>query len=52
VEPTELLVVTSLPHEGSHSLFLEAIKVDTTSLLGFSLVELLYAWSVKSDIGG
>jgi hypothetical protein len=50
--PTELLVVTSLPHESSHSLLLEAIKVDTTSLLGFSLLVELYAWSSESDVGG
>jgi hypothetical protein len=48
--PTKLLVVMSLSHDRNHSLFLEAIKVDTSSLLSFSLLVELYAWSSKSDV--
>jgi hypothetical protein len=50
--PTELLVVTSLSHNSYHYLLLEAVEVDTASLLGFSLLVELYAWSSESDIGG
>jgi hypothetical protein len=50
--PTELLAVMSLSHNGYHSLLLKAVEVDTASLLGFSLLVELYAWSFESDIGG
>jgi hypothetical protein len=33
----ELLVVTSLSHDGGESLFFEAVKVDATCLFGLSL---------------
>jgi hypothetical protein len=52
VVPTKFLVVTSLPHDNGHYLLLKAVKVDTTSLVGFSLLVELYAWSAKSDVGG
>jgi hypothetical protein len=51
VVPTELLAVTSLPHDSSHSMFFEAIEVDTMSLLGFSLFIELYAWSSECNVG-
>jgi hypothetical protein len=43
VVPTKLLVVTGMPHDSHHSLLLKAVKVDMTSLLGFSLLIELYA---------
>jgi hypothetical protein len=52
VVPTELLVVASLPHDGYHSLFLEVVKDDMTSFLGFTFFVELYAWSSKGDVGG
>jgi hypothetical protein len=42
--------MTSLSHDGSESLFFEAVEVDTTCLLGlFFLVE-LNPWSSESDV--
>jgi hypothetical protein len=52
VVPTELLVVASLPHDGCHSFFLEAVKVDAISFLEFTFFVELYAWSSKGDVGG
>jgi hypothetical protein len=48
---SELLVVTSLPHNGSESLFFEAVEVDATRLLGFSFFVELDAWSSEGDVG-
>jgi hypothetical protein len=50
--PTKLLVVMSFSHNSGHSLLFEAVEVDTTSLLGFSLLVELKAWSSKGDVGG
>jgi hypothetical protein len=49
---TKLLVVMSLSHNNGYSLLLEAVEVDTTSLLGFSLLVELYVWSSKGNISG
>jgi hypothetical protein len=49
---TKLLVVASLSHDNGHSLFLEAVEVDTMSFLGFTFFIQLYAWSSKGDVGG
>jgi hypothetical protein len=48
----ELLVVMCLSHDGSKSLFLEAVKVDALCLLGLSFLVELDAWSSKSDVSG
>jgi hypothetical protein len=45
---SELLVVTSLSHDGSKPLLFKA--VDSTCLLGFSLLVELNAWSSKGDV--
>jgi hypothetical protein len=37
VTSSKLLIMTSLSHDGSKSLFFEAIKVDTACLLGLFL---------------
>jgi hypothetical protein len=47
----QLLVVTSLSHDGSESLFFEAVEVDATCLLGLSFLVELDAWSSKGDVG-
>jgi hypothetical protein len=49
---TELLVVTSLSHDDSKSLFFKSIEVDTACLLGLSFLVELDAWSPKSVVGG
>jgi hypothetical protein len=49
---TKLLVMASLPHDNCHSLFLEAIEVDATSLLSFTFIAELYVWSSKGDASG
>jgi hypothetical protein len=49
---SELLVMTGLSHDGSESLFFEAVEVDATCLLGRSFLVELDAWSSKGDIGG
>jgi hypothetical protein len=48
----ELLVLTGLSHDGSKSLFFEAIKVDAACLLGLSFLVELDARSSKGDVGG
>jgi hypothetical protein len=48
----ELLVVTGLSHDGSKSLFFEAIEVDAKCLLGLSFLIELDVWSSKGDVGG
>jgi hypothetical protein len=48
---SELLVVTSLSHNGDEPLFFEAFEVDATCLLGLSFLVELDAWSSKGDIG-
>jgi hypothetical protein len=48
---TQLLVVTSLSHDGSESLFFEAVEVDAACLLGLSFLIELDPWSSKSDVG-
>jgi hypothetical protein len=52
VIPSELLVLTSLSHDGSKPLFFEAVKVDSTCFLDFSFLVELDAWSSKGDVGG
>jgi hypothetical protein len=49
---SKLLIMTGLSHDGSKSLFFEAIEVDTTCLLGLSFLVELDAWSSKGDVGG
>jgi hypothetical protein len=48
---SELLVVTSLSHDGGESLFFEAIEVDAACLLGLSFLVELDAWSSEGDVG-
>jgi hypothetical protein len=48
---TQLLVVTSLSHEGGESLFFEALEVDAVCLLGLSFLVELDLWSYESDVG-
>jgi hypothetical protein len=48
---SELLVVTSLSHDDSESLFFEAVEVNATCLLGLSFLVELDAWSSKGDVG-
>jgi protein-S-isoprenylcysteine O-methyltransferase Ste14 len=47
----ELLVVVSLSHNSSESLFFEAVEVDATCLLGLSFLIELDAWSSEGDVG-
>jgi hypothetical protein len=47
---SELLVVTSLSHDGNASLFFEAVEVDATCLLGLYFLVELDAWSSEGDI--
>jgi hypothetical protein len=48
---TKLLVMTSLSHDGSESLFFEAVEVDVVCLFGlFFLVE-LDPWSAEGNVG-
>jgi hypothetical protein len=51
VVASELLVVTSLSHNGSESLFFEAVEVDATCLLSLSFLVELDAWSSEGDVG-
>jgi hypothetical protein len=44
------LVVTSLSHDGSESLFFEAVEVDATRLLGISFLVELNSWISESDV--
>jgi hypothetical protein len=48
---SELLVMRSLSHNGSESLFFEAVEVDATCLLGLSFLVELDAWSFEGDVG-
>jgi hypothetical protein len=48
---TQLLVVTSLSHDGGESLFFEAVEVDAACLLGLSFLVELDPWSSESDVG-
>jgi hypothetical protein len=48
---TELLVMTSLSHDGGDSLFFEAVEVDASCLLGLSFLVELDPWSSESDVG-
>jgi hypothetical protein len=52
VIPSELLVMTSLSHDGSKPLLFKAVEVDSTCLLGFSFFVELDAWNSKGDVGG
>jgi hypothetical protein len=45
----QLLVVTSLSHDGSESLFFEVVEVDAACLLGLSFLVELDPWSSESD---
>jgi hypothetical protein len=47
---SELLVVTSLSHNSSESLFFEAVEVDAMCVLGLSFLVELDAWSSKGDV--
>jgi hypothetical protein len=49
---SELLIVTSLSHNGSKPLFFKVVEVDATCLLGFSFLVELNTWSSKGDVGG
>jgi hypothetical protein len=40
----------SLSHDSGESLFLEAVEVDATCLLGFSFFVELNPWSSESDV--
>jgi hypothetical protein len=48
---SELLVVTSLSHNNSESLFFQAVEVDATCLVGLSFLVELDAWSSEGDVG-
>jgi hypothetical protein len=43
--------MTSLSHDGSESLFFEAVEVDATCLLSLSFFIELNPWSYESDVG-
>jgi hypothetical protein len=47
---SELLVMTSLSHNGSESLFFEDVEVDATCLLSLSFLVELDAWSSEGDV--
>jgi hypothetical protein len=49
---SELLVVTSLSHDGSKPLLFKAVEVDSTCLLGFAFLVELDVWRSKGDISG
>jgi hypothetical protein len=51
VVATQLLVVTSLPHDSGESLFFETVEVDATCLLGLSFLVELNSWSSEGDVG-
>jgi hypothetical protein len=48
---SKLLVVMSLSHNGSESLFFDVVEVDAVCLLGFSFLVELDAWSSEGHIG-
>jgi hypothetical protein len=43
--------MTSLSHDGSESLFFEAVEVDALCLLGLSFLEEPNPWSSESNVG-
>jgi hypothetical protein len=43
--------MTSLSHDSGESLFFETVEVDTTCLLGLSLLVELNPWSSEGDVG-
>jgi hypothetical protein len=47
---SKLLTVMGLSHDGSKSLFSEAIEVDAVCLLGLSFLVELDAWSSEGDV--
>jgi hypothetical protein len=47
---SELLVVTSLSHNGCEPLFFEAVEVEATCLLGLSFLVELDAWNSEGDV--
>jgi hypothetical protein len=48
---TKLLVMMSLSHDGSESLFFEAVEVDATCLFGLAFLVELDPWSSEGDLG-
>jgi hypothetical protein len=48
---SKLLIVTGLSHDGSKSLFFEAVEVYTLCLFGLSFLVELESWSSKGNIG-
>jgi hypothetical protein len=48
---SKLLIVTSLSHDCSKSLFFEAVEVNTACLFGLSLLVKLDSWSSKGNVG-
>jgi hypothetical protein len=48
---TELLVVMSLSHDDSESLFFEVVEVDAKCLFGVSFLVELDPWSSEGDAG-
>jgi hypothetical protein len=49
---TQLLVMTSLSHDGGESLVFKAVEIDAACLLGLSFLVELDQWSSESDVGG
>jgi hypothetical protein len=49
---SKLLIMMSLPHDGSKPLLFGAVEADASCLLNFSFLVELYAWSSKGDVGG
>jgi hypothetical protein len=49
---SKLLIVTSLPHDGSKPLLFKAVEVNAMCLLGFSFLIELHAWSSEGNISG
>jgi hypothetical protein len=47
---TELLVVTSLSHDGSKSLFFDAVEVDAACLFGHCFLAELDPWSSEGGV--
>jgi hypothetical protein len=45
------LIVASLSHDGSESLFFEAVEVDASCLLSLSFLVELNLWSSENDVG-
>jgi hypothetical protein len=51
MKASKLLVVTSLSHNGSESLFFKAVEVNATCLLGLSFLLALDARSSEGHVG-